>query len=71
MEEKRINKSNILWHEHIKMEGQIQEDRAMKEKHFYIILPNGKKKISVGENNDYKTKNNHLPAMIIEPCISY
>ena len=44
MEEKRINKSNILWHEHIKMEGQIQEDRAMKEKHFYIILPNGKKK---------------------------
>ena len=53
------------------MEGQIQEDRAMKEKHFYIILPNGKKKISVGENNDYKTKNNHLPAMIIEPSISY
>ena len=30
-----------------------------------------KKKISVGENNDYKTKNNHLPAMIIELCISY
>lgn len=25
------------------MEGQMQEDRAMKEKHFYIILPNGKK----------------------------